>query len=253
MKEFVSKHNKIIWCIRNLIPMLLFPVANFYLFEWYTHNPWESMKIPIQFLNIYLFEVLMVLFLFLFGRLKWSLRLQSIFFMLIGLANYYVLSFRSAPIMPWDIYSVKTALSVAGDFKYTLNRQAIFVLIGFVLLIVAESVVNLELKGTDKWKKRFWGIRIAGSVLFFALLCSFTNMLHQESTISKYGMYDKLFTPTVMSKRDGTAVAFLMELQYISVDKPANYSASAVSEILAPYSAPDKTEAIPDRDRKSVV
>lgn len=247
MKKFVSKHNKIIWCIRNLIPMLLFPVANFYLFEWYTHNPWESMKVPIQFLNIYLFEVLMVLFLFLFGRLKWSLRLQSIFFMLVGLANYYVLSFRSAPIMPWDIYSVKTAMSVAGDFKYTLSRQAIFVLIGFVLLIVAESVVNLELKGTDKWKKRFWGIRIVGTVLFFALLCSFTNMLHQESTISKYGMYDKLFTPTVMSKRDGTAVAFLMELQYISVDKPANYSASAVSEILAPYSESDKTEAIPER------
>ena len=137
----------------------------FYLFEWYTHNPWESMKIPIQFLNIYLFEVLMVLFLFLFGRLKWSLRLQSIFFMLIGLANYYVLSFRSAPIMPWDIYSVKTALSVAGDFKYTLNRQAIFVLIGFVLLIVAESVVNLELKGTDKWKN------VSGAFVLQAPFC----------------------------------------------------------------------------------
>ncbi len=225
--------------------MLLFPVANFYLFEWYTHNPWESMKVLIQFLNIYLFEILMVLFLFIFGRLKWSLRLQSIFFMLVGLANYYVLNFRSAPIMPWDIYSVRTALSVAGDFKYTLNRQAIFVLIGFILLIAAESVVNLELKNATKWKKHFWGIRIVGTIVFFTLLCSFTNMLHQESTISKYGIYDKLFTPTVMSKRDGTAVAFLIELQYISVDKPANYTPSAVDEILAPYNEPGEVETVP--------
>lgn len=225
--------------------MVLFPAANFYLFEWYTHNPWETMKIPIQFLNIYFFELLMALFLFVFGRLKWSLRLQSIFFMSVGLANYYVISFRSAPIMPWDIYSIGTAMSVAGNFKYTIERQTVFVLTGFMLLILLESVVNLELKGSEKWKKRFWGIRAAGVVVFLSLICSFTHMLHLDSTISRYGMYDKLFTPTVMSKRDGTAVAFLMELQYISVDKPAGYSASAASEILAPFAEETNTQEIP--------
>lgn len=80
MKMLLSKHPKVIWCLRNLVPMVLFPVANFYLFEWYLNNPWKEMKVPIQFLNIYLFELLMALFLCVFGRLKWSLRLQSIFF-----------------------------------------------------------------------------------------------------------------------------------------------------------------------------
>ena len=87
MKRLLQKYSKVIWCLRNFIPMLLFPVVNFYLFEFYISNPWENMKVPIQFLNIYLFELLMLLFLFLFGRLKWSLRLQSIFFMVVGLAN----------------------------------------------------------------------------------------------------------------------------------------------------------------------
>ena len=142
MKKLLSKYPKIIWYLRNFIPMILFPTANFYLFEWYTHNPWETMKVPIQFLNIYFFELLMVLFLCVFGRLKWSLRLQSIIFMIIGLANYYVISFRSAPIMPWDIYSIGTAMSVASNFKYTIEKQTIYVLIGFVLIIMSESVVN---------------------------------------------------------------------------------------------------------------
>ncbi len=236
MKKFMEKHTKLIWCLRNFIPMLLFPVANFYLFEWYTHNPWETMKVPIQFLNIYCFELLMAMFLFIFGRLKWSLRLQSIFFMIVGLANYYVISFRSAPIMPWDIYSIGTAMSVAGDFKYTIEKQTVFVLVGFVLLIIAESVVNLELKTSNaSWKKRLWAVRIAGAAVFIMLFSSFTHMLHLDSTIRKYGMYDKLFTPTVMSKRDGTAVAFLMELKYVSVDKPDHYSAAAVTQILEPY------------------
>ena len=235
MKRLLQKYSKVIWCLRNFIPMLLFPVVNFYLFEFYISNPWENMKVPIQFLNIYLFELLMLLFFFLFGRLKWSLRLQSIFFMVVGLANYYVLSFRSAPIMPWDLFSIGTALSVADNFKYTLEKKTIFVLLGFVVLIILEGIPNLRLKAEDKWKKPMIGVRIAGVFIFTGLLCSFTQMLHQESTIRKYGMYDKLFTPTVISKRDGTAVGFLMELQYISVDKPDNYSASMAEQILEPF------------------
>ncbi len=235
MKRLLQKYSKVIWCLRNFIPMLLFPVVNFYLFEFYISNPWENMKVPIQFLNIYLFELLMLLFFFLFGRLKWSLRLQSIFFMVVGLANYYVLSFRSAPIMPWDLFSIGTALSVADNFKYTLEKKTIFVLLGFVVLIILEGIPNLRLKAEDKWKKPMIGVRIAGVLIFTGLLCSFTQMLHQESTIRKYGMYDKLFTPTVISKRDGTAVGFLMELQYISVDKPDNYSASMAEQILEPF------------------
>lgn len=246
MNKWFSKYPKILWCLRNLIPMILFPIANFYLFEWYTHNPWETMKVPIQFLNIYFFELLMALFLFVFGRLKWALRLQSIFFMVVGLANYYIISFRSAPIMPWDIYSIGTALSVANNFKYTIEKEAVFVLIGFILLIIAESMVNLELRDSGKWKKRFWGIRAAGAVVFLALIVSFTHTLHLDSTIRKYGMYDKLFTPTVMSKRDGTAVAFLMELKYVSVDKPAGYSADAADEILAPFADEDTTQDTPE-------
>lgn len=243
MKKFMEKHEKVIWCVRNFIPMLLFPIANFYLFEWYTHNPWETMKVPIQFLNIYFFELLMVIFLFIFGRLKWSLRLQSIFFMIVGLANYYVIEFRSAPIMPWDIYSIGTAASVANNFKYTIEKQTVLVLLGFVLLIAAESVVNLEIRGNGQKKVPVWGIRAVGAAVAVALLCSFTHTLHLDSTIRKYGMYDKLFTPTVMSKRDGTAVAFLMELKYVSVDKPANYSASAAEQILEPYAGKNESAA----------
>lgn len=241
MKKQLTAGHKIIWIVRNFLPMLLFPILNFYLFELYTHNPFKDIKISIQLLNIFLFELLMlILFLFL-GRLKWALRFQSIFFMLIGLANYYVLSFRSAPIMPWDIYSLKTAMSVAGDFKYTPEKQTLLVIAAFILLIIIEGIVNLQLKASDKkasdnFKKLIPAIRIAALGICLCSLFGFTHMLHQESTIIKFGMYDKLFTPTVISKRNGTAVGFMMELQYISIDKPENYSKELAEQIIAPYS-----------------
>ena len=236
MEKTTGKYSKIIWAAKNLIPMLLFPIANFYLFEFYIHNPFKDIAFPIQLMNIFLFELLMLMFFMLFGNLKWALRFQSIFFMIIGLANYYVLSFRSAPIMPWDIYSFSTAMSVAGNYKYTLEKQAIFVIIGFLLLIIMETFVDLKITAKDKPKKIIYSIRAIVFGICVFLLFGFTHMLHQERTIIKYRMYDKLFTPTVMSTWNGTSVAFLMELQYISVDKPPNYSKAMAEQILEPYS-----------------
>lgn len=194
------------------------------------------MKIRIQLLNIVLFELIMALLLFLFGKLKTALRCQTILFMIIGLANYYVLEFRSAPIMPWDILSIGTAASVANNFKYTLSKETVFVLIGFVILILLESKVTLELK-------KDWRIRVGGVLASFALLWGFTAMLHQDSTVARFKLYDKLFTPTVMSKRDGTAVAFLMELKYIVVEKPDGYNKEDAAALLASYDTNDTESA----------
>lgn len=219
---------KILSKIRNIIPMFLFPIVTFYLFEWYTHNPWETMKIRIQFLNIFFFELVMVIFLMAFGKLKTALITETAFFMVYGLANFYVLSFRSAPIMPWDIYSIKTAASVSDNFSYALGKETIFVLIGFVILILLEWQTTLTLKGN-------WKIRIGGLLASLCVLFGFVHMLHQDSTVTRFKLYDKLFTPTVMSKRDGTAVAFLMELEYLTIDKPAHYSVKKAEELLTPY------------------
>ena len=254
MKKQTGKYSKGIWAIRNFLPMLLIPIANFYLFEAYIHNPFKDMKIQIQFLNIFLFELLMLLFFMVLGSLKWSLRLQSAYFMLIGLANYYVLEFRSAPIMPWDIYSFGTAMSVAGNFEYTLEKQTVFVIIGFVVLLIIEEFPNLRISRISiVSKKVIYAIRAVSAGICVCLLFGFTHMLWQESTIIKFGMYDKLFTPTVISKRDGTAIGFLMELQYITVDKPSNYSADMAEQILEPFSEMAAENPAPVHDAPNII
>ncbi|MBQ6787164.1 MAG: sulfatase-like hydrolase/transferase [Lachnospiraceae bacterium] len=226
---------KIIWFIRNLIPMILFPIVTFYLFEWYTHNPFETMKIRIQFLNIFFFELIMIILFMLFGILKAALLTETVFFMIYGLANFYVLSFRSAPIMPWDIYSIKTAASVSGDFSYALEKETIFVLLGFAVLILLECFTTWKVNKSLK-------VRIGGFLASVCVLIGFVNMLHLDSTVTRFKLYDKLFTPTVMSKRDGTAIAFLMELEYLTIDKPDNYSPKTAEEMLASYASDSTAE-----------
>lgn len=66
--------------------------------------------------------------------------------------------------------------------------------------------------------------RAALILLSMALIYGYTGMVQSESFVRNFGLYDKLFTPTVMNKRDGNIVAFLMELEYMDVEKPSGYS-----------------------------
>ena len=202
----------------SCIALAVCPLVTFYLFEMYTHNPFTTMHFKTQLLNM-AFYVLTALLLF--GIVKYvraALMLQTAFFMVAGLANYYVLNFRSAPIMPWDIYSISTAASVAGNFSYELSTSTILVIVGFLILLLIES--RFHMKAPGRVAKR-----AALILLSIVMIYGYTVMIQSESFVQSFGLYDKLFTPTVMNKRDGNIVAFLMEMEYLDVEKPADYSA----------------------------
>ena len=213
--------------------LLIGPVLNFYLLEWYTHNPFQTMKPYIQGMNLALFEFAALFLFALTGRISRALGIETAFCAVYGLANYFVLEFRGAPIQPWDILSISTAASVADNYEYKLNRTAVIVLICFVLLLVLEFSLK---KGFPKKNKKARIARVC-LALSCGLLCfGYTKMLHSEDIVEqKLHLYNKLFTPTTIQFKNGTVTAFLMELQYISVDKPSGYSAENAKELLASY------------------
>lgn len=96
------------------------------------------MKPYIQGMNLALFEFAALFLFALTGRISRALGIETAFCAIYGLANYFVLEFRGAPIQPWDILSISTAASVADNYEYKLNRTAVIVLICFVLLLVLE-------------------------------------------------------------------------------------------------------------------
>lgn len=215
----------------------LFPIIIFYLFENFTHNAFTTMKPHLQLLNILLFEFILLFLFMVFGRLRLALHIMTVLFFVWGIANYFIISFRSAPIMPWDIYSLKTAASVADNYKYSLSLNIVFTIIFFILLLIVEGFMKLQTSQIKFFKKHnlLRPMLLGICVLFFT---GFTHMLHQDTNIVKLRLYDKLFTPTVMCKRDGTAVAFLMELRYMSVQKPNGYNKAEASTILDSYPSP---------------
>lgn len=231
------------------ICLFLLPILNFYLLEFYTHNPFTTMKPNVHLMNIVLFECIALFLFALTGRVNAALMLQSAFCAVYGLAGYFVLEFRGAPIQPWDILSLDTAASVADNYEYKLDRTAVLVLFCFVLLLILEFFQKAKFSGK---KFRPWQRRLALGVLSGLLVFGYTKMLHNEEIVqTKLKLYDKLFTPTTIQYKNGTLTAFLMELQYVSVDKPDGYSAERARQLLDFYK--DADASAPERKPNIIV
>ncbi|WP_443596196.1 LTA synthase family protein [Agathobacter sp.] len=185
------------------------------------------------FFNIILFELIAWLLYFVTGRAKWALRAVFIVAMVFGLINHYVMLFRSTPFVPWDIFSIGTATSVASNYDFTPTAGVVVVTVIFIALIVLMHFVDFRIK----WKFRF---RLIPTVLGILALCLFVNALQDEDFQTDNYLYPFLFTPAYMTKVNGMAVTFAMDLKFVAVDKPDGYSRQKAKELLDSYADADE-------------
>ena len=219
--------------IFNVIFFSIFPIVAFYLMEFYEHNPFEEVRFMAGFFNIILFELFAWILYFVTGRAKWALRVVFIVAMVFGLINHYVMLFRSTPFVPWDIFSIGTATSVASNYDFTPTAGVVGVTVIFIALIVLMHFVDFRIK----WKFRF---RLIPTVLGILVLCLFVNALQDEDFQTDNYLYPFLFTPAYMTKVNGMAVTFAMDLKFVAVDKPDGYSRQKAKELLDSYAGADK-------------
>ena len=218
--------------IFNVIFFSIFPIVAFYLMEFYEHNPFEEVRFMAGFFNIILFELFAWILYFVTGRAKWALRAVFIVAMVFGLINHYVMLFRSTPFVPWDIFSIGTATSVASNYDFTPTAVVVVVTVIFIALIVLMHFLDFRIK----WKFRF---RLIPTVLGILALCLFVNALQDEDFQTDNYLYPFLFTPAYMTKVNGMAVTFAMDLKFVAVDKPDGYSRQKAKELLDSYTGAD--------------
>lgn len=222
--------------LRILVPGLAslgLPVVFFYLMEFYTHNPFEEVRSFAQFCNVVLFELVAWILIFLTGRVRAGLWVEAAAAMLFGIANAYVVRFRTNPLVPWDILSWRTAAGVAGNYDFTPDKRMVIVTLIFLALIAVIGLVK-----TGIMKFAFWKRLIPAAAAVLALVF-FARTLQQESFQNSHRLYNKLFTPVYMTNVDGIAVTFVMNMAYMSIDKPQHYSVAEARGILSENAGDD--------------
>ena len=232
-KKTLLKYTKyVMWGTVALIP----PAAFFYLLEFYTHNPFAEVRPWAQLFNIVLFELLAGIFLCITERLRTAYRIEGTAALVFGLANAYVVRFRTNPLVPWDILSWRTAVSVSGNYDFTPDTRMIVVTILFLALIIGLQPVKFKIGRPGFFKRCLPGVVLG------AVLVMFAGTLQQENFQNEHRLYNKLFTPVFMTQVDGIPVTFVMNLAYMSIEKPQKYSVGEAKEFLKKYEEPQETE-----------
>lgn len=219
-----------------LIGFAIVPIISFYLMEAFEHNALAEVRQEAQWFNILIFELIAWTLYLLIGRMTTALRIELALALAFGLTNHYVMAFRSTPFVPWDLLSVRTAASVAQNYDFTPTPRMIVVTVLFVLLMVAVCVLR-------KVPRIKLPIRLGSAVLCGLALCLFVNTLQQETFQNKHYLYPFLFTPAYMTKVNGMAVTFAMDLAYVAVDKPEGYSTEEAQKTLEQYGNTDNVFA----------
>ncbi|MCC8168244.1 MAG: LTA synthase family protein [Clostridiales bacterium] len=148
----------------QVVLLFVVPVLCFYLMEYYDRNPFEQIRQEAQHFNILIFELIGWILFFVTGRAKWSIRILDVTACIFGLVNHYVMEFRSTPLVPWDLLSIGTAASVAGEYDYTPTKRVILVVLGFLLIFTLAGLLDLKISGLAGRKYRSRTSRASGNV-----------------------------------------------------------------------------------------
>ncbi|MCI6675920.1 MAG: sulfatase-like hydrolase/transferase [Clostridiales bacterium] len=223
--------------LTDFIIFLLAPITIFYLAEWFTHVPWSrDISIDVMALNLIFYSIGLWFLFFLTGRLRLSLILLSVFSFTAAIANYYVTMFRSIPILPWDLKSLDTALSVANNFTFSVSYE-FACNIGRILLffaLIGKVRTSIPSKRSIH-KLRCYIVRLAGTGIFATLFCFYVTFLHRDDLTSYFRLNDTLFTPSTMYQQNGLAVNFIIDCKYLNVEIPNGYNKTEAKELLDQY------------------
>lgn len=204
------------------------PAAVFMMVESYTHLLSQMWDGPVI-LNLVMYYLFFGVLLFITGRTGTAIMIGSLLIGAAGLANYFVLMFRSSPILPWDLFSVGVAATVADNFEYKLSVRACNV----ILLIMLLWSLCLKMQLKFKMSK----FRGAGIAVMCAAFFGFCSYVQTDAAIASFKMDTTLFTPTVYYRNNGLALSFVVNLRYLKIDKPEGYSQEELARIQEEYTA----------------
>lgn len=221
----------IVFLIKKEVPrwgqiafFLITPAVSFYLLEILVNPSVNTMSNDALVLNLIFYYLLAILTFLISGSLRVALCIQLAICVFAGVANYYVLMFRSIPILPWDLLSIRTAASVADNFVFSISYPFLFILLGFLLLFI------ISFKLTLAWEKK----AMRAIMTFICLIPTFfyIQVLHIPDLDNYTSLDNTLFTPRNMYETNGFAVSFLMNLRYLNIVAPEGYTTERAESLL---------------------
>lgn len=93
-----------------------------------------------------------------------GLQLLYIFAWLTGALNYYLLKFRGQPFLATDIYAIRTAIAVAGQYTFEIAEELAFTFLILFFLLTCTWAIGKSGVFQKKTGKKHVLIRSCGAI-----------------------------------------------------------------------------------------
>lgn len=181
-----------------------------------------EMEIGYMALNVGFIYVLLILLLLILNSWRRTLLAGNIFSLVISLVFYFVYLFRGEPFQFIDIFSLGTAMEVAGGYEFSLTREiVIFGVLSLCLISLCWRSRDYRLVRTRKWKILMRGLT---AVFMVGLYVIYLN----TGWNGGLGILTDLYRPYKTYQEYGTTVGFLCVAKYMRLTPPEGYSKKAV-------------------------
>lgn len=194
---------------------LVIPLGCFYTFETLTHQMSTMIELAKR-LNIAFYYWLFLFVFFIAGRTSISMAICVAAIAIIGVGSYFVVMFRSNPIVPWDIYSFETAMGVADNYVFSVDWALAEHIAMFILMLIVGVRTNIRLNK-----------KILRPILTVAMCIPayfYISYLWQDNLERNTGLNDTLFNAKYMHSKDGFFVSFILDIHFLQIEEPKNYS-----------------------------
>lgn len=228
------KYNKVSASIFKLLVCITIPLLATYLTEFCFGNVFGDLKKNIIIMNYACYAVVLVVFWAITGRVKGGCIGTILFFCVFAILNRFIMKFRGTPIVPWDIYSWKTAASVSENYVYSVSVE---MLITALVSILGIQFVFQFPKVKIGWI-RYSIVLIAVSV---GLIYGYTSII-EKGKLEKLGVKRNLWSQEAAIQNNGVFLNFVNNTKDFRVSKLNGYNRLEEEEIFAKYEQPVLTE-----------
>ena len=170
---------------------------------------------------------------FLFQRHCGGAVVLAVALYVLGLAEYFVILFKSMPISPGDLTALSTAAAVAGTgFTYTITS---FCMLSLAFTVIAIQICTLAAQVAPKRQKGSWRGLVLN--LLIAIVCLGGIAAHTTLLDYYHTLYIQVYSwrPLESYYRQGFLPSFISGAQTIKPSKPEDYTVSGAKKLISEY------------------
>ena len=215
-KRFAKIYNFILYFGTPVVAALITEcIQGIFIYDW---SP-KTMA-----LNYVLFLTLYSIVAIITGTFRRTILIITPILFAFSFISMLIKEFRGTPLMPADIVTIRTGLGVASGYTYSLTYNMITAVVLFVLF----EIITLRMPRI-KVRRRFHHIFRLVSLL---LVAGISLPFYLTSIAADNGIKPDFWNQSRGYKNTGTAFNFVLNSRYLIIEKPEDYNASEITDLL---------------------